>query len=263
MKNINTRILDGSKFVEDCYVAQTKAFAPGEYLFIKEMTGRNDIRRVLDVGTGDGTFIHGLAKQLPDVSFDAIDADSKLIARASEKHGRDNIIFRNILFDGHFPMEKYDLVHTRFAVEHMPDVKGFLAEAYKRLKEQGILLITEYYIDDLNSENETWKLFRQKEFEFYVRYGSHPRISTGLPLLLTGSGYKEIRSLFRHITPSIIGLEAFYNLVKTYAILYHNLEDQIFTEEITNRIIGYSDIAMKNHEVEDGLFVTHTTGRKG
>jgi SAM-dependent methyltransferase len=263
MINLNTKILDESNFVEDCYVAQTKAFAPGEYLFLKELICKNDVKRVLDIGTGDGTFIHGLAKQMPLVFFDAVDADDKLISDANKTNQADNICFHHVLFDPDFPNDNYDLILSRFAVEHMPDVPGFISEAYKRLKNLGILLITEYYIDDLNSDSELWKLFRQKEFEFYLKFGSHPRISVALAKHFNTLGFAEIESVFRHISPSTIGREVFYNLIKTYAILYNNLDNEIFTDEIKTRIIEYSDLSVHDSDIEDGLFISHTTGRKG
>jgi len=129
MRNINVKILEDSNFVEDCYAAQTKAFAPAEYIFLKDLIHRHRVKKVLDVGTGNGIFICGLAEHLPHVSFDAIDADGRLINKAKEKNRRKNISYTNALFDSGFMQKEYDLIHARFAVEHMPDVSGFISEA--------------------------------------------------------------------------------------------------------------------------------------
>ena len=262
MRNINVKILEDSNFVEDCYAAQTKAFAPAEYIFLKDLIHRHRVKKVLDVGTGNGIFICGLAEHLPHVSFDAIDADGRLINKAKEKNRRKNISYTNALFDSGFMQKEYDLIHARFAVEHMPDVSGFISEAYKRLNKGGFLLVTEYFISDNYNGNEIWKLFRQKEYEFYRKFGSHPRISADIPKLYKDSGFSEIDSIFRHISPSTVDRHAFYELVKTYAILYNNLDPETFTDDIKLKMIEYSDHAARDDSKEDGLLISHTTGRK-
>jgi ubiquinone/menaquinone biosynthesis C-methylase UbiE len=262
MSNINSKILEESNFVEECYTAQIRAFSGFEYGYIRDLIVRNGYTGVLDVGTGTGEYLKGLAALVPEVSFTAIDADATLIGVAGKKNAVPNITFCNQMFDQDFPADEYDLILARFAVEHMPDVPGFVAEAHKRLKPGGMLLITEYYIDDLHSENEVWRLFRQKEYEVYLKFGSHPRISTRLPAYMRDAGFGETDSLFRHISPSTVGREAFYNLIIAYANLYHNLEGEIFTEAIKNRIISYCGNAIGDLHAEDGLMVSYTFGRK-
>jgi len=262
-KELNTRILGVSAMVEDCYRAQTRAFSPVEYPFIAGLAKKNHIRSALDIGTGEGTFLAGLAPVTPDVNYTAIDADSALIARAQEKYRIPNVTFRNARFDPSFPEDKYDLIMARFAVEHIPDVRQFISEAFRRLSPGGTLLITEYYIDDLHSRNEIWRRFRQKEIEFYHKFGSHPRISTELPRYMRDTGFTGISSGFRQISPSTAGAGAFYSLVISYANLYHSIEPGIWTEELRAEIIGYCEKALDELPAwEDVLLISQTAGRK-
>jgi ubiquinone/menaquinone biosynthesis C-methylase UbiE len=262
MTNVNIKVIEGSKFVEDCYVAQTKAFSRLEFADIQELILKNDIKSVLDVGTGEGNFIKGLASLFPAINFTAIDADPRLISIAGQKNKKQNILFKSLVFDQSFPAEEYDLILARFSVEHMPDVPGFISEAYRRLNNKGLLFITEYYIDDLHSNNEVWKLFKQKEFEFYSKFGSHPGISLELPKYFSDSHFSDIDSKYRYISPSIVGREAFYKLIITYANLYNNLECEVFTAGIKTRIIDYCNLAIKECHHEDGFLISHTIGRK-
>jgi len=262
MTNVNTKILQGSNFVEACYTAQIVAFSNFEYGCLREIILKNGTGQVLDVGTGTGEYLKGLAVLVPGVSFTAIDADEKLIEIANKKNAAPNICFRNQFFGPDFPSETYDLILARFAVEHMLDVPGFISEACKRLNNGGLILITEYYIDDLHSKNATWRLFRKKEHEFYLKFGSHPGISTLLPGYLRETGFGEVDSFFRHITPSIVGRDPFYNLIIAYTNLYHRLDEEIFTGVLRNRITRYCEDALKDESVEDGLMVSYTTGRK-
>jgi SAM-dependent methyltransferase len=262
MSNVNSKILKGSNFVEDCYTAQIRAFSKFEYGYIRDLIIKHNIQNVLDIGTGTGEYLKGLAVLLPGIKFTAIDADPRLIEIAGSGNREPNIAFRNQLFDQDFPGEEYDLILARFAVEHMPDVPGFVSEAYKRLKNNGFLLITEYYIDDLHSENDVWRLFRQTEFEFYRKFGSHPRISTALPGYFNEASFTGIESFFRHINPSTAGRIPFYDLIISYANLYHNLDGEIFTDEIKTRVIEYCTKAMNGAQEEDGLLVSYTLGQK-
>lgn len=191
MDNINVKILQTNDLLALCYELQTKTFSHLEYEKIKNLFEQNGFQNVLDIGTGEGTFISGLAQIMPQVFFEAIDASKELIDSAILKNTKPNIKYKHRIFSSAFDFGLYDLVHTRFAVEHMPDIDGFIQNAYKVIKPGGMLFITEYYIDDLHSTNEIWSLFREKEFEFYNKFQSHPRISVSLPKLLYQNGFKE------------------------------------------------------------------------
>jgi SAM-dependent methyltransferase len=263
MDEVNKRVLEVSTFVEDCYIAQTKAFSPFEYAYIADLMRKNGLKRVLDIGTGNGTFLGGLAELTPDVKFEAVDADPLLIKHARKNIHTKNIVFENRLFDSSFPGNGYNLIMARFAVEHMPDVPHFISEAYKRISNNGILLITEYYIDSLHSRNDIWNLFREKEDEVYQKFGSHPRVSLELPKDMKDAGFKQVECIYRLISPSTVGSNDFYNLIISYANLYHNIEPSIFTDRIRETVITWCHNAMASPpDREEGLLISHTFGRK-
>ncbi len=133
MDELNTRILEVSPLVEECYRAQTVAFSPFEYPYIRNLIETNNIRSVLDIGTGEGTFISGLAVETPEVRYLAIDADSSLIEMAKRKHSRENITFVHALFGPSYSGDPYDMILARFTIEHVPEAVHFIAEAYNRL----------------------------------------------------------------------------------------------------------------------------------
>jgi ubiquinone/menaquinone biosynthesis C-methylase UbiE len=263
MEEINQRVLEVSRFVEDCYNAQTRAFSPWEYHFIRDLLTKNDLKTVLDIGTGNGTFLHGLAKLTPGVVYEAIDADPSLILHAKRHHSLKNITYDARLFDHSYPARRFDLISARFSVEHMEDVSHFITETCRRLTRKGFLLVTEYYVDPMNSDNPLWRAFREREYEFYIRFGSHPRISLVLPELMKEAGYSQVESIYRHIAPSTVGVAPFYDLIVTYANLYHNIEPAIFDVEFRDKLVAYCRNAPSGgHGVEDGLFVSHTLAGK-
>jgi ubiquinone/menaquinone biosynthesis C-methylase UbiE len=262
MENINSRILRESDFVGECYKAQTLAFSPLEYDLIASLVSNHGFIKMLDVGTGNGMFISGLANILPNLQIKAIDADPRLTESAAENYPQKNVTFVNALFDGNFPDEEYDLIHARFSVEHMPDVPCFIAEAYRRLKEGGLLLITEYFVAGDYSGNETWKLFRTKELELYQKFGSHPRISALLPGLYRDAGFINIDSMFRHVCPPTVGCSPFYELVRSYARLYNHLEPGIFDDQTRDQILSYAEQKIQEGKGDDSLLISHTIGVK-
>jgi ubiquinone/menaquinone biosynthesis C-methylase UbiE len=263
MDELNTRILEVSPLVEECYRAQTVAFSPFEYPYIRNLIETNNIRSVLDIGTGEGTFISGLAVQTPEVRYLAIDADSSLIEMAKRNHSRENITFVHALFGPSYSGDPYDMILARFTIEHVPEAVHFIAEAYDRLNPGGIMLITEYFIDDLHSTNEDWKLFRQKELEFYQRFGSHPRISLQIPAFMGLAGFTDIESSFRLISPTTAGKDNFYKVIESYVYLYGSIEPEIWTPDVMNPILKYCRQAPDElTDGEDILLISQTIGRK-
>lgn len=263
MSNVNERILGIIDFVRGCYEAQTRAFSAFEYGYLRELIIKNQVTSVLDVGTGEGNFISGLATLTPDVKYKAVDADPELISSAREKHSTSNLSFEHKLFDHSFPYGNFDLVIARFAVEHMKNVTEFISDALTKLRSGGILMITEYYIDTSYAGNSTWKLFRDKELEFYQNIGSHPRISLALPKYLNDQGFSAVESVLRHVSPSTVGRADFYNVIRSYANLYSAVEPGLWTDELKQQVLDYCDEAHTGViEQEDVLFVSQTKGIK-
>ena len=263
MSNVNERILGIIDFVRGCYEAQTRAFSVFEYDYLGELILKNNIKSVLDVGTGEGNFISGLAGLTPSVMYKAVDADPELISSAREKHSAANLSFENMLFDHSFPSENFDLITARFAVEHMKNVPEFILDAFLKLRSGGILMITEYFIDTSYAGNSTWKLFRDKELEFYHNIKSHPRISLALPKYLKDQGFSGVESVLRHVSPATVGSREFYDVIRSYANLYSAVEPGLWTKELKQQILDYCDTAhTRASGREDVLFVSQTIGRK-
>ncbi len=262
MSEVSKLIYQLSPFVEDCLTKQNRAFSSFEYNYLQEVINQHQIQSVLDIGTGEGSFIAGLASLTPDVNYHAIDVGEDLISIAKEKNQQDNIVFTSCLFDSSFPEKKYDLILARFSVEHMKDIAAFIAEAYKRLKKGGILLVTEYYVENISLQSDTWNIFREKELEFYTAIGSNARTSIEMPKLMHKEAFKKINSNLRHISPSTIGFQPFYELIISYANIYGNIVPEVWTDEIKSIIIAYAENSMHetSSHVEDVLFISHTIG---
>ncbi|CAA6799805.1 MAG: Unknown protein [uncultured Aureispira sp.] len=263
MTQVNTHVQDAANLVVDSYRAQIKVFGKFEYPYFESLVQKYTIRKVLDVGCGEGTFLKGLASIYQDITFEGIDVNGGLVSLAGDNNSLENLSFSQTHFGEGFSSSGYDMIMARLSVEHMNDIEFFLGEAYKHLVEGGVLFITENYVDSLHNPNHTWQLFRQKEMEVYLKAGAHPRSPLFLPKLIKRAGFVDVESSFRHISPSTVSKTDFYGLVVEYTSLFKVLEPTIWTEEVVREVTDYCASALEqDFPNEDILLISHTLGLK-
>jgi ubiquinone/menaquinone biosynthesis C-methylase UbiE len=265
MSQVTKAIQDTKIQVESSYKAQIGAFGPFDYPLLTAIIDKHKVRRLLDIGTGEGSFLIELAKRTKDVTFDAIDLNKNLIeiGKLKNKQLGLNINFQNANFGKNFPGSHYDLIMARFAVEHIRekrDVDSFVLKAYQKLNYGGWLVIIEYYLHDLEIEDPVWKAFRKSEVATYKKVNAHPRISLRLPESLKEANFKNIRSTFNHISPATINANCFFNLILEYTKLYAQICPEFWSKELTEKIVKWCD--KKQARGDPVLFVSHTVGQK-
>lgn len=265
MSQVNKAITDSKIEVASVYKAQSEAFGLFDFPFLIDMINKNNTSSVLDIGTGEGSFLIGLAQRVKNVQFDAIDLNENLveIGKSNNKHMGLNINFMHANFGENFSQSNYDLIMARFAVEHIKELKDidfFVATAYEKLRANGWFVIIEYYVHILDIDDATWKKFRKSEMSTYESIKAHPRIALKLPESLLKAKFQNVKSTINHISPSTIGTENFYNLVKEYTKLYSQLAPEFWTIHLTNEILAWCN--EKHFKGEPSLFTTYTIGQK-
>src|SRR6476660_8726575 len=108
--------------------------------------------RVLEVGCGDGWASISLAKNLPLIKIDAIDADSSSIINASVNVKKEGLQKRISLYLASIEKadikEKYDLIMTFESIHDM----AYPVEALRKMKEMvskdGVVLVADVKMDD-------------------------------------------------------------------------------------------------------------------
>ena len=262
---VNKFVTDLDAIVDPCYEAQNPAFGPLNYPFLTKLIRKHDVRKILDVGTGEGSFLLGLAKQVPRTEFHALEVNPALIERAlwKQRKVRDRRIrFVCSAFNDRWPVKNYSMILARFAVEHMTDVSGFLRSAHNKLKPGGLLVVIEYLVSTESHGDPIWSEFRRTELALYEKIGSHPRISLLLPALMAEAGFQEIRSSLERVSPFTVGA-AFYDLASVYARTYSRIAPRVWSKALTDRVVKWCDRGRKQPRRHDPvMFVTHTVGRK-
>lgn len=114
--------------------------------------------KILDIGTGTGYLAFPLAEKFPTANVCGID-----IAEAMMEKNNAVVREKNILnltfeaFDGFtypFPDESFDLLVTRYAFHHFPNVASAVSQMHRILKKGGKVLIS----DPMRNENDDSKI---------------------------------------------------------------------------------------------------------
>jgi ubiquinone/menaquinone biosynthesis C-methylase UbiE len=249
--------------LERCLTAQNKAFNAFNFSFMSNILSAPTIKKCLDIGTGDGSFVHDLAEYFSnDISFDAVDLNTFLIEKAKKEHQRNNINYDCCFFDANYPNSNYDVIFTRFVLEHDSNVDNFLHAVYQKLKTNGCFVIIEYYIDKMHSQDNIWREFRDKEMELYNDVKSNPYVTIDLPLRLHKAGFSSIKSLFNQISPVTVGKDTFFDLIESYVHLYSFLNNEIWTEEFSKKILGWCEQSRIHYTTDPIILISHTIGLK-
>lgn len=103
--------------------------------------------KILDLGTGSGYLSFSIARKHPDISIIGLDIVEKALEVNRFKAKEENI--RNISFityDGiDFPSSdrEFDMVISRYALHHFPDIQKSISEVSRVLKQGGFLFISD------------------------------------------------------------------------------------------------------------------------
>lgn len=155
--------------------------------------------KILDLGAGSGYLTFALARSFKDISVTGLDIVEKTLENDQMKaneEGLSNISF--VSYNGtDFPFEdnEFDMVVSRYALHHFPEIKKSLSEVFRVLKENGTLFIS----DPSPNENDTTGFvdeFMQVKKDGHIKF----RSLKDWKIICEGSGFrlcKEFESSIR------------------------------------------------------------------
>ena len=116
---------------------------------LKDLSGG----KVLDVGTGNGSFIDFLKKALGSYnSFVGIDLNEEELKKAKKKYGTDAEFKKMNAEKLDFPDNSMDIVSIASSLHHLERPEKVLKEMMRVAKPQGYLIIQEMYSDPAQTE---------------------------------------------------------------------------------------------------------------
>lgn len=157
--------------------------------------------RVLDVGSGLGQFTYQMSQAVDESGFClGIERDVNQISVAIKNQSAFNLEFRQ--GDAlHLPLAEnewlsFDLAHTRFLLEHLPNPSKAVSEMVKALKPGGRIVLEDddhesmiLYPEPIGFKN-LWTAY----MESYIEVGNDPFIGRKLTKLLMDHRLKDIRN---------------------------------------------------------------------
>ena len=198
--------------------------------------------KILDLGTGSGYLSFPIAKKNPGcevIGLDIVDAALEANRVRADAEGIKNLSF--VSYDGiDFPFEEgsFDLVVTRYALHHFPDIEHSIEEVSRVLKNKGLLFISDPCPNECDTNrfvDDYMRLKKDGHIKFYTK-GEWTDICSRHSLFIAGSfdskirfpkkkdtayGYEEV--LRKHDKAVIAG----YDLAETDTDLY-------ITERVNN-----------------------------
>jgi ubiquinone/menaquinone biosynthesis C-methylase UbiE len=196
------------------------------YMTIKESD------RVLDLGTGNGYLAFPIASCYPDASVIGLDIIEDTLIRNNERalqQGISNLKF--VTYDGiNFPFEdkSFDVVVSRYALHHFPDIENAFREISRVLNKGGRLLVS-----DPTPNVEDCSRFVDKFMQ--MKPDAHIRFYTEHEIILAAKAYGLVKksSFTTEIRFPRKGADQYRELLKEYnKEIIEGYQIQIIGDEI-------------------------------
>ncbi len=132
--------------------------------------------KILDLGTGSGYLSFPIARTYPDISITGLDIVEKALEANRDKAKAEkmgNISF--VTYDGiDFPFHdcEFDMVITRYALHHFPDIQKSMSEISRVIKQGGFFFVsdpTPNVCDTSRFIDEYMQLKKDGHIKFYTK----------------------------------------------------------------------------------------------
>ena len=219
---------------------QTEAFGYIDFPVLSQALEPFSEGHVLDIGTGEGSFLGTLAARHPDMHFVGLEPNAPLLARAQT--GIRNLALRNVHLDGRVfdadYQDTHDVILARFTLQHVREPRGFIREIYRALNPGGLFVCIEPVYDyyDGAADEEVWRAFREKMLATYQQWGSHPNVPKWIGPILADAGFTSIRATLHLYSPITIGHERFAAVVLAAATMLHHEQPAIWEAAYLERL---------------------------
>jgi SAM-dependent methyltransferase len=218
--------LEQTKLLSATLEAQTRASGFVETPAVVRLLAERKCRDVLDLGTGEGSFLLEVARRAPQTRFLGIDHNRFAIANATARLRRrslENVRFETAFFDAKFDRKRRDAILTRYTLQHCSRPGAFVGAAFERLKRKGMFIAVESVeaYTDCQVPDPVWEAYRVALLNVHAKIGSDGNIGKALGSLFT------------------VGLERFRSVVLSTTALAHRLFPDLFGRRLARQMDGW------------------------
>jgi ubiquinone/menaquinone biosynthesis C-methylase UbiE len=216
---------------------------------LKELALTGD-EKILDVGSGLGQFSRAMAKAAKSVVL-GVERSEEQIAEAlnqAERDGEKNLVEYRIGDARQLPLRDdewgtFDVAHTRFVLEHVPDPLNVVKNMVRAVKKGGRVVLADDDHDvarlcpEVPGLAQLWDAY----MESYRAVGNDPIIGRKLTTLLVEAGASPVRNTWVFFG-SCAGQKNFdayaYNLISVISgAKDHMVQSRLFDESKFDRVV--------------------------
>jgi SAM-dependent methyltransferase len=151
-----------------------------------------NIKSIIDIGCGDGTYTHELQTRFPGIHFTGIDPAAVAIELAKVKFELVHYLVGDLLDPTTFPETKFDLGIVRGVLHHLPDASQGIINATK--------LSDKILIIEPNGNNPILK-WLEKHSQYHIDHEEQSFTSAQLVQWCRASGYQILSIDFIGFVP--------------------------------------------------------------
>lgn len=242
---------------------QNTTLGPFDIRYLSKIIQNNNYKSILDLGTGQGAFILDLVRELKDIRVLGIDQNPDFLNKAIHA-GKDNpnVVFKLGKFDANFPLDKYDLVLSRYCLQHSSAPTEFIKEVYKRLNPGGAFVSIEEDMANANRDKSIWDQFNATWIKCFDLAGADPYIPSKAEPWFKEAGFTNIQKETQRYSPTTMGGDAFKNYLMCLATAMHKIFPQLMSQEFVNGFEKWLDDVIETKRFDPQLPVARVVGWK-
>ncbi len=126
---------------------QANLFFESESLWLAKNSWWDSTQKILEIGSGNGAFLHKLSKDFPIKTFQGIEKLSEFVEKANMQYATDDLIFYEgdaEIYDARLE-ESVDIVLFRLTLQHLGNPTEALKNAAAYLKPNGYVVIIDSF----------------------------------------------------------------------------------------------------------------------
>jgi len=248
---------DRAEMIARVLAIQAEAYGYLDLPILSQELSRYSGGSLLDIGTGDGSFLCKIAEKNSTINFLGIEPSAELFAKAEsrlQKMRLPNVQLKQTAFDSG-DEEKHEAILARFTLQHTRKPQEFVQNAYRSLKPGGgffcIEPVYDYY--DCEPPQKIWQDFRARILATYKRWQSHPNIPRQAGHWLSDGGFESIRVSINLYSPITIGQERFAAVVLATAAMLNFQHPDIWEASFLEQLESW----LKQLDVDPFMAIAH------